>query len=118
MHPRLFTFPSFELLGTSWGPFTLHTYGVLLAVAFIAGLWIAARHARRAHLDPDRVTDLAVYVLIAGLVGAKVGLLVVEWDYYSKNLRELFSLLQSGGVFYGGLIAALADAARENGLSF
>ena len=110
MHPRLFTFPAFELLGTSWGPFTLHSYGVLLAVAFIAGLWIAARHARRAHLDPDRVTDLAVYVLIAGLIGAKVGLLVVEWDYYSKNLRELFSLLQSGGVFYGGLIAALPVA--------
>ena len=72
MHPRLFTFPAFELLGTSWGPFTLHSYGVLLAIAFITGLWIAARHARRAQLDPDRVTDLAVYVLIAGLIGAKI----------------------------------------------
>lgn len=110
MYPRLFTLPQFTLFSTSIGPLTLHTYGVLLALAFVAGLWIAARHARREKLDPDKITDLAVYVLIAGLVGAKLGLLVVEWGYYSKNPRELFSLLQSGGVFYGGLIAAFPVA--------
>lgn len=119
MYPRLYTLPAFELFGTSFGPFTLHTYGVLLAVAFIAGLWVAARHARRAGLDADKITDLAVYVLIAGLVGAKLGLLAVEWNYYSRNWRELFSLLQSGGVFYGGLIAAFPVAwwyARKHAL--
>jgi phosphatidylglycerol---prolipoprotein diacylglyceryl transferase len=110
VYPRLYTLPAFDLFGSNWGPFTLHTYGVLLAVAFIAGLAIAGRHARRAQLDPDKITDLAVYVLIAGLIGAKLGLLVVEWDYYSRNWRELFSLLQSGGVFYGGLIAAFPVA--------
>lgn len=110
MYPRLFTLPSLQLFGGSLGPFTLHTYGVLLAAAFIVGLLVASRHARRAQLDADRITDLAVYVLIAGLIGAKLGLLAVEWEYYSNNLRELFSLLQSGGVFYGGLIAALPVA--------
>jgi phosphatidylglycerol:prolipoprotein diacylglycerol transferase len=110
MYPRLYTLPAFDLFGTNWGPFTLHTYGVLLAIAFIVGLAIAGRHAKRAQLDPDKITDLAVYVLIAGLIGAKLGLLVVEWDYYSRNWRELFSLLQSGGVFYGGLIAAFPVA--------
>ena len=48
MHPRLLTFPEFDLLGRSIGPFTLHTYGFLLAVAFLAGLWIASRQAKRA----------------------------------------------------------------------
>ncbi|HET8646569.1 MAG TPA: prolipoprotein diacylglyceryl transferase, partial [Vicinamibacteria bacterium] len=55
----------------------------------------------------------------AGLIGAKLGLLVVEWGYYSKNWRELFSLLQSGGVFYAGLIAAFPVAwwySRKNAL--
>jgi phosphatidylglycerol:prolipoprotein diacylglycerol transferase len=110
MYPRLFTLPAFDLFGRSIGPLTLHTYGVLLAAAFVLGLWIASRQARRAGLDAEKVTDLAVYVLIAGLLGAKLGLLVVEWSYYSKNLGELFSLLQSGGVFYGGLIAAFPVA--------
>jgi len=110
MFPRLLTVPAFDFLGRNVGPLTLHTYGVLLAVAFLAGLWVASRQARRAGLDPGRITDMAVYVLIAGLVGAKLLLLVVEWSYYSANPKELFSILQSGGVFYGGLLAALPVA--------
>lgn len=110
MYPRLFSLPAFELLGRNVGPLTLHTYGVLLAVAFLVGLWLAAREARKAGLDPNRVTDLGVYVLIAGLLGAKVLLVIVEWSYYSRNLGDLFSIFQSGGVFYGGLLAALPVA--------
>jgi phosphatidylglycerol:prolipoprotein diacylglycerol transferase len=110
MYPRLFTIPSFELFGRNVGPLTLHTYGVLLAVAFLLGLWMASRQARREGLDAARVSDLAVYVLIAGLVGAKLLLLVVEWDYYSRYPKELLSIFQSGGVFYGGLIAAFPVA--------
>lgn len=119
MFPRLLTVPAFELFGREIGPMTLHTYGVLLAVAFIVGLWVAAWQARRAGLDPGRITDLSVYVLIAGLLGAKVLLLVVEWEHYSRNLRELFSLVQSGGVFYGGLLGAIPVAiwyARKHAL--
>jgi phosphatidylglycerol:prolipoprotein diacylglycerol transferase len=110
MFPRLFTIPSFDLLGRTLGPFTLHTYGVLLAAAFLAGLWVVSRQARKTSLDPGRVTDLAVYVLIAGLLGARVLLFVIEWRFYTGNPRELWTLLQSGGVFYGGLLAALPVA--------
>jgi phosphatidylglycerol:prolipoprotein diacylglycerol transferase len=119
MHPKLLTLPAFDLLGRSIGPLTLHTYGVLLAIAFITGLWVASRQARAAGLDAARVTDMAVYVLIAGLVGAKVLLVVVEWSYYAHNPRELLSILQSGGVFYGGLIGAFPVAwwyARKHAL--
>jgi phosphatidylglycerol---prolipoprotein diacylglyceryl transferase len=119
LHPKLLTLPAFDLLGRSIGPLTLHTYGVLLAIAFVTGLWVASRQAKAAGLDAARVTDMAVYVLIAGLVGAKVLLVIVEWDYYTHNPRELLSILQSGGVFYGGLIGALPVAwwyARKHGL--
>ena len=110
MHPRLLTLPPFTLFGKVWGPLTLHTYGFLLAIAFILGLWIANRQARRAGLDPARVTDMAVYVLIGGLLGAKIMLVIVEWPFYVRNPRELLSILQSGGVFYGGLLGALPVA--------
>jgi phosphatidylglycerol:prolipoprotein diacylglycerol transferase len=119
MHPKLLTLPAFDLIGRTIGPLTLHTYGVLLAIAFITGLWVASRQARAAGLDAARVTDMAVYVLIAGLIGAKVLLVIVEWGYYARNPRELLSILQSGGVFYGGLIGAFPVAwwyARKHGL--
>jgi len=121
MYPRLLTVPAFELAGRSVGPFTLHTYGVLLAIAFLAGLWVATRQARRAApaLFPDdaqraryanQVTDMAVWVLIAGLVGAKLLLVAVDWRYFGRNPREILSIFQSGGVFYGGLLAGVLVA--------
>ena len=110
MHPRLYTLEPFDFMGRNIGPLTLPTYGVLLALAFIAGLWVASRQAKRSGLDANRITDLAVYVLIAGLVGAKVLLVIVEWRYYSTHPGDFFSVLQSGGVFYGGLLAAFPVA--------
>ncbi len=110
MHPRLFTIEPFDFMGRNIGPLTLPTYGVLLAIAFVAGLWVVGRQAKRSGLDANRITDLAVYVLIAGLVGAKVLLVIVEWHYYSTHPGDFFSILQSGGVFYGGLLAGFSVA--------
>ncbi len=110
MFPRLFTLPAFDLWRWHVGPLTLHTYGVLLALAFLAGLWVVSREARKAGLDATVITDMAVYVLIGGLVGAKLLLLLVEWSYYAKHPVEIWGLLQSGGVFYGGLLGAFPVA--------
>jgi phosphatidylglycerol:prolipoprotein diacylglycerol transferase len=110
MHPRLITIPAFELFSSGFGPFTIHTYGVLLAVAFLAGLFVVSWQARKAGMDAGRITDMAVWVLIAGLLGAKLMLVVVEWDHYARNWRDMLSLLRSGGVFYGGLLGGIAVA--------
>jgi phosphatidylglycerol:prolipoprotein diacylglycerol transferase len=110
MHPRLLTLPTFDLLGRAWGPFTLHTYGVLLAIAFLAGLWVASRQAKKSGMDPSRITDMAVWVLIAGLLGAKLLLVLVDWRYFTTNPGQLTSIFQSGGVFYGGLIGGILVA--------
>lgn len=109
MHPRLLTIPVFGLLGHE--TVTLHTYGFLLAIAFLAGLFVVSSQAKKAGMDPGRLTDMAVWLLIAGLVGAKLLLVIVDWGYYVKNPRELLSVFQSGGVFYGGLLGGMAVAA-------
>jgi phosphatidylglycerol:prolipoprotein diacylglycerol transferase len=90
----------------------LHTYGVLVALAFLAGLWMAGRLAREAWLNVDAVTNLGIYCALAAIVGAKLMMFLVDLPYYLGHPRELFSFatLQAGGVFYGGLIAALAIA--------
>src|SRR5215210_2922897 len=100
MHPILF-----EIAG-----FPVYTYGVLLAAAYLLGLQFALMRARRIGLDPNRVMDLGIWIIISALVGAKLLLLVVEWDTYSHNPRELLNIVRSAGVFYGGLIVAVATA--------
>jgi phosphatidylglycerol:prolipoprotein diacylglycerol transferase len=110
VHPRLFTLPAFELFGRNVGPLALPTYGILLVLGMLAGLWVVTRQARKAGLAAETITDMAVYAIIAGLIGAKVLLLIVEWPYYSRNPRDVLSLFQSGGVFYGGLLGAIPVA--------
>ena len=95
------------------GPITIHTYGLLLAAAFIAGIWITSRNARKAGINPDLIWNLGLIVIFSALVGAKILLLLSDFEYYSQNFREIFSLstLRSTGVYYGGLLLALAAAA-------
>ena len=90
----------------------LHTYGALVSLAFLAGLWTGRRLARRAGLDAEGVTNLGIYCGLAAIAGAKIMAFIVELPYYAEHPGEIFSVatLQAGGVFYGGLLAALAVA--------
>jgi len=98
MHPRLL-----EL-----GPLTVYSYGVLLAAAYLLALYFAVRRARAFGLDGDRVLDLGIYIIISALVGAKLLLLIVDFDFFRRQPAELWTLARSGGVFYGGLVLAFA----------
>lgn len=100
MYPRLF-----EL-----GPITVYTYGVLLAAAYLLGLQLARVRARKRGLDPNRVLDLGIYIIISALIGAKLLLLITDFKTFSADPRELLTLARSGGVFYGGLILAVVVA--------
>ncbi len=90
------------------GDWPVYSYGVLLAAAYLIGLQLAVVRARRAGIDPAKVMDLGIYLIIAALVGAKLMLIAVDFDYFRQQPRELLSLVRAGGVFYGGLIAAVA----------
>jgi phosphatidylglycerol:prolipoprotein diacylglycerol transferase len=95
------------------GQLTIHTYGLLLALAFIAGIWLASRNAAKAGLNPDSIWNLGLIIIFSALVGAKLLLFVSDYSYYSENPREIFSLatLRSSGVYYGGLLLALTASA-------
>lgn len=92
------------------GPITVYTYGVVLAAAYLLGLWLAMTRARTRGLDPNRALDLGIAIIVSALVGAKLLLVVVDFDQFRRDPGELLTLLRAGGVFYGGLIAAVAVA--------
>ncbi len=98
MHPVLFV----------WGSFRTYSYGILLAVGVLLGLFVARQRAAAVGADPARIWNLGLYGVLAGLVGAKLWLVLAEWDYYSHHLGEIFSTrtLLTGGAFYGSLAGA------------
>jgi len=90
----------------------LHTYGVLVALAFLAGLWMAGKLGKSVGLNGEEVTNLGIYCALAAIVGAKLLMFILDIGYYADHPDQLFSFatLQAGGVFYGGLVAALVVA--------
>ncbi|MGB8509163.1 MAG: prolipoprotein diacylglyceryl transferase family protein, partial [Pyrinomonadaceae bacterium] len=77
MYPELFRI----------GGFPVNTYGVLLALAFLAALVVAARLGARDGLKRERVYDLGLWMLLAALVGSKLLLLVAEPEYRADPWR-------------------------------
>jgi phosphatidylglycerol:prolipoprotein diacylglycerol transferase len=100
----------------------LHSYGVLIAAAFLSGIWLAQRAARRSGLDAGRIADLAFWVLVAALVGSRVYFILVNWgEYFGPGrflvatpigrIPRVLALWEGGLVFYGGFIGAALAAA-------
>src|SRR5216683_6436406 len=98
MFPRLFHI----------GSFSVPTYGLLVAIAFLTALGLASRFAGERGLNPEKIVNLGVYCALMGMLGAKVLMIALD-PAYRINPAEIFSLatLQSAGIFYGGFIAAL-----------
>ena len=105
MHPILIDFGTFDLplLGTTH--LFLPSYGAVFALgALAAWSWFVAR-ARRLDLPQEPVFNLAFYTLLAGLVGAKLTLIVVDFPYYFAHPAEVLGTVRSAGVLMGGVFA-------------
>jgi phosphatidylglycerol:prolipoprotein diacylglycerol transferase len=87
--------------------FKLHTYGVMIALGFVVGIYLGARQARREGLEPDLILDLSFWVLIASMVGSRVLFILVNLDQYTADPWLVLKIWQGGLVFYGGFIGAL-----------
>jgi phosphatidylglycerol:prolipoprotein diacylglycerol transferase len=114
MHPRLLTTPFF----------TLHTFGLLLASAYLASFWWLTREGRREGLDVDALASLGFWAIAGAIIGAKALMIVRALPEYAAAPAEVFSpsVLASAGDFYGGFIGALISSAiffrRHPRLSF
>jgi phosphatidylglycerol---prolipoprotein diacylglyceryl transferase len=98
------------------GGLPIRGYGVMLLIAFVAGVTLAARQARRMGLNPDLVYSFAFWVFIAGIVGAR-GFYVFQ--YREQFFREktmamigaVLNITEGGLVVYGAFLAAIAAGA-------
>jgi phosphatidylglycerol:prolipoprotein diacylglycerol transferase len=95
----------------SLGPLNVRTYGFLLALAFVAGLLLARHRARvRGGVDPDLVTDMGFYLLLAGILGARIFFVAQNLKYYLVHPLDVFKIWEGGLAFYGSFIGALLVA--------
>ncbi|MFP6565455.1 MAG: prolipoprotein diacylglyceryl transferase family protein [Myxococcota bacterium] len=95
MYPELFRIPYFDLPVSSFGP--------MLALAFLVGLWITTRSMGERGYEADLVSTLWIYVLFGGIFGSKLYFAIDNWILYGLPFDQL--LFSRGGItWYGGLI--------------
>ena len=90
------------------GGFAIYWYGILVAGGFLAGLWTASRRCVLDKLEGKVISDLGVWVIIAGMLGARAMHVLTYWDdqYAGGPLWQVLDFRSGGLVFYGGFIGA------------
>lgn len=87
------------------GKFTIHGYGVMIALGFIAALLLSYYRAKKNGLNQEHILDLALWCVVGGFLGAKLLYVIVEWEnFISKPLSVIGG---SGFVVYGGVISGI-----------
>lgn len=86
--------------------FKIAFYGVIIGIGVLAGIWLAARDAKKMGLDPDTIWDFAIYAVIFSIIGARLYYVAFEWDAYKDNLLEIFNTRHGGMAIYGAVIGA------------
>jgi phosphatidylglycerol:prolipoprotein diacylglycerol transferase len=81
------------------GPVTIHAYGLMMALGFLAAGALASWGFRRRGLPTDTVYMALIAAVVGGLVGAKLNYVIIEPQFWPESL-----LNGRGFVWYGGLI--------------
>ena len=95
------------------GGFPIHTYGLLLAAALLVSIELMARMGAREGISRNKIWDLGFVIILSALLGAKLLLVVSDLSLYLSEPDRILTLAfwQAAGVYYGGLLGAVAGAA-------
>jgi len=90
------------------GPLAIHWYGVMMAIAFIAGLWTASRRGLREGIAAEKILDIGPWLVVGTILGARTLYVMTYWkdSFAGGSWTEIFKIWNGGLVFYGGLIGA------------
>ena len=97
MYPDLF----------SIGPLALHTYGLFVALGFIAGIFTAIKIGKSLGINSNSVLDMGFIIILCGLIGSRLVYIIINFSYYVSNPLDIIKLWQGGLVFSGGLVAVI-----------
>jgi phosphatidylglycerol:prolipoprotein diacylglycerol transferase len=118
--------------GFAVGPLYIRFYGIILMLGAVAGGWVASREVKRRGQDPEMVWDLLVYLIIGGVIGARLWHIFTPppssiaqgftTQYYLTHPLDALAIWKGGlgipGTIIGGLIALLIYVRNNKAISF
>ncbi len=103
------------------GPVSIKTWGLMVALGFLAALLVGIAETKRHQIKPDHMYNIMLLGIIFGLLGGRLLYVAVHWSHYGQNLIDIFKLWEGGAIFYGGFALAAAVIyyyIRKHKLSF
>jgi len=100
MYPELFELPFVHL--------TVKSYGVIMVLSFLAALFLMRKLARRLGEDPEHISNVAMYALISGVIGARIFYVIHHFSEFDGNFLRMIAVWHGGLEYYGGFILGLA----------
>ena len=92
----------------SIGKFTIHGYGLMIAIGILCCVAMASYRAKKNGLDQEAIVDIGIYGVIGGFLGAKILYVIVEFKTFIKDPKTVLG--SEGFVVYGGIIAGFLTA--------
>lgn len=98
-------FSVIDPVAISFGPIEIYWYGIIIALAMLLGISLATKEAQKMGLEEDTMTDMALWAIPIGFIGARLYYVLFKWEYYLQNPNEIIAIWNGGIAIYGGLIA-------------
>jgi phosphatidylglycerol:prolipoprotein diacylglycerol transferase len=102
------------------GPITIYSYGVMMALGFLAAGWVLSKELQRQGKDPNFSSTLVLWAAVGGMLGARVLFILDQWPAFITHPWD-FLFTGSGFIWYGGLIGgvvAVTLCIQRHGLSW
>lgn len=93
------------------GPISVHWYGILIACAFLIGVWGSLREAKLEGINEDHFLNLIIICIVCAVIGARAYYVIFEWNYYSQHLSEIIATWHGGLAIHGGVIGGIIAVA-------
>jgi phosphatidylglycerol---prolipoprotein diacylglyceryl transferase len=90
------------------GPVSIYSYGLMLAIAVVVCAFLLNRDAKRAGIPSDIIFDLIFWVVLSGILGARVFFILLNFHYFVQDPLEIVMINKGGLAWQGGLVFAIA----------
>lgn len=84
------------------GPITIYSYGLMVALGFLVATGLAMRCAKREGIASGKILDVALFILITGIIGSRILYVILNWSDFSQTPLSIFFLNRGGLAIYGG----------------
>lgn len=88
----------------------IYWYGIIITSGIILGTMLCAHLAKVERILPDYIYDFIMIDIVFAIIGARIYYVAFKWEYYSKNIGQIFNLRQGGIAIYGAIIASIIVA--------